>query len=149
MVAWLLAIMIALQPVAPWRDTYEKSAMAIAQAAVEQSVKGDDNGSYTAVILVSLAWWESRFNPEAHNAKDPGGGSFGLFQASRVAIPNIFAQARQAAAKVNQSFIGCSKLPLDKRLSHYTTGGPVCFPTRESTHRMNFAMKLLKEHPYQ
>lgn len=147
MVAWILALMLVLQPVAPWSETYESSAAVIAAESTTHPMKGDKNGNYTAVVLVSVAWFESRFNPEAHNPKDPGGGSYGLYQASRVPIPEVATQTAQALEMIKQSFRVCAGLPLEKRLSWYTSGGPVCFPTKESTHRMQLAMKLLKEHP--
>jgi hypothetical protein len=148
MIAWVLSLMLILQPEAPWKTTYESTATTIVQKATATPIKGDSKGgAYTAVILVSLAWFESRFDPEAHNPKDPGGGSYGLYQASRVPIPDVAAQTDQALGMIRQSFKACAALPVEKRLSWYTTGGPVCVPTKESTHRMGLAMRLLKEHP--
>lgn len=148
MTAWILTIMLALQPHAPWIEGYENTASIIAAKAQAAPMKGDKTGVYTAAILVSLAWFESRFDPNAHNPKDPGGGSYGLYQASRVPVSDIGTQTEQALNAIKISFRACKTLPLDKRLSHYTTGGPVCFSTKESTHRMNLAMKVLKEYPF-
>ena len=145
---WALSLMQVLQPEAPWKATYENTANAIVSIAVEHPLNlADKPIERTIALLVSLSWFESRFDPNAHNSKDPGGGSYGLYQASRKPLASVEEDTENALQLIRQSFKLCTGLPPDKLLSWYTTGGPKCFPTKESTHRMALANRLLKEHP--
>lgn len=67
--------MAALVPSAPWSDTFEDTAEAIADAAESRPFLGTPER--TAALLTAWAFHESTFKPAAHG---DGGRSIGLFQ---------------------------------------------------------------------
>lgn len=80
--SWVLALMLILQPEAPWKSTYQSSAEAIASAAQKHSVfDGPDGEARTAAWLVSLAYFEGSFKQDAagdcHEKFDNGLGFSG------------------------------------------------------------------------
>lgn len=150
--AWILSLMIAVQPVAPWRATYERTAAAIArQASASPVFDGSDGDSRSAAVLVGISRYESGFRIDAGgdcDATDPKTGlcakghektasSLGLFQINRTNFydlgvtaaemtsdPDI--QARAALRMVKSSFRNCRHLPLPDRLSWYAAGRKAC-----------------------
>lgn len=153
MTEWILALMLGLmahEP-APWSSTYPATAAAIANAATEAPLfAGKDGPARTAALLVSVAWFEGRFDPKAHNATDPGGGSFGMFQSSRRPIASAEEQARHALGALRVSFRECSARAPQDWVAFYASGS--CTNVGgllASRRRMGMAMKLYQERPYQ
>lgn len=150
--AWIVGLLTALEPGAPWSDTYAATAEAIAHAAESDPLFAEeDHGSErTATILVSLAWYESHFKPDARS-KD--GKTLCLYQVERSSLPDPKKaltdpdMCTKAAMKIlHRSFEQCKKRPLEERMALYMSGqcdrgGP------ESRYRMYLAKKLLKDHP--
>lgn len=62
--AWIVAAMNKLEPSAPHRGTYERTASAIAVAAEREPIPGQDP-EQTAAIIVGVMWYESRFKQDA------------------------------------------------------------------------------------
>src|SRR4029078_2466352 len=67
-VAWVVGLMVALEPSAPWRGTYEKTAEAIARVSESDPLFEDKGEERTAAMLVALAWYDSRFKSNAKRA---------------------------------------------------------------------------------
>ncbi len=150
--AWILSLMLLLQPTAPWSGTYAATATAIDQVVHEQpSLFTDDLEGLqkTAAVLVSLAWFESTFKPNAVG----GGGRFrGLYQTGGhgdLADPVV--ATRVALALVRESFELCRARPLEERLAYYAAGGASCRDVppdalARSRYRILKAMWLVKHH---
>src|SRR5271169_4596618 len=79
LVAWILATMFSLQPVAPWTDTYPTTAEKIAEAAFMNPLMGKDGPDvlFTASLMTVWASGESSFQPDAIG---DSGGSIGILQ---------------------------------------------------------------------
>ena len=150
MTQWVLLLMISLQPanVTPWADTFPATAESIARASVQSPLfAGADGPARTATVLVSVAWFEGRFN--AHAIGDHG-HSHGMFQSSRVPIEDLDEQTRQALGMMRASFAGCHARKAEDWLGHYASGGSTCTNVGgliASRHRMSLAMRLWKDHP--
>lgn len=139
----ILIWMTSLQPSAPWLETYPETASEIASTCETHSPSRLGSSVQCAATMVSLAWFESRFDPEAVG---DGGQSLGLFQVSR-AWPRAGSQAATALRLVLTSESICRRLPLSSRLAWYASGGPDCSSSRGallSRHRMALAASLLK-----
>jgi hypothetical protein len=151
-VAWVAALLAALEPSAPWSGTYDKTAEAIARAAESDPVYPvDEQGeARTAALLVAVAWYESRFKPDAVS-KDRR--AYCLYQLDKSYLPEP-AKAladphlctRTALSLLRRSLETCRARSPDDRLAFYVSGhcdrgGP------ESRYRTFLAKKLLKEHP--
>jgi len=128
---WVLGIMNAHQPSAPWSYSYGETSTAIAEASnAEPLTKEADGAAKTASILIALAEHESHFHP---NAIGDHGDSLGLFQiqppTARV-DGNMLLVPRTAAPiaieLVRTSFRVCHKLPWEDRLAWYAGGGGKC-----------------------
>lgn len=151
--AWVVSLLTALEPSAPWKDTYENTADAIAKVADSASLfPAEERGAeHTASLLVAMAWYESRLKP---SAKSKDGRSFCLYQIDRSYLapdpkksledPELC--TRTAVRLVRQSFDLCKSRAPNDRLAFYNSGhcdrGGV-----ESRYRMFLATKLLKDHP--
>ncbi len=148
MSAWILSLMLVLQPQAPWRATYEATAAAIAATVQREEplFAGEQGRERTAALLVSLAWFESRF--DAHALGDHG-RSHGLYQIQEHGELADPADATRAAlGMLRESFRVCRARPLEERLGWYAAGGPDCSRgLRESRHRVARAMWLFRTHP--
>jgi hypothetical protein len=160
---WILSLMVILQPSAPWKATYEGTARAIDDVAhAEPAYAGDDGPERTAALLVSIAWYESRFDPRAV-LEDADGASLGLFQVHdsnlhrlRIVHPDALedprASARAALFLIRESFRVCGKRPADELLAMYASGRGRCdVPegVRASRRRMRLAATMLRERaPY-
>ncbi len=123
MAAWVLSLLIFLQPDAPWRASYEETARAIAEATerAEPLVPGPDGRARTAALLVAVAYHESRFDPKAVG---DGGRSFGLFQHQRGGTSNFApaVAAPRALETMRASLNACRARPADERLAAYASG---------------------------
>lgn len=151
-VSWVVGLLTALQPAAPWQSTYEKTAEAIARAAESDPLfdvaeKGEER---TATLLVALAWYESRLNPRA---KSKDGRSYCLYQVGKGYFPEpekalVDAEVctRTAIKVLRHSLDVCRKRRPDERLAFYTSGH--CDRGgAESRYRFFLASKLLRDHP--
>lgn len=144
---WVLSLMIGLQPLAPWRESYPETASAIARASrTFPAFEGANGAKRTAALLVSLAWFESRFDPQAHGDH---GQSLGLFQISRVHAKSVELlepnyAPYHALSLIRRSFEVCRSKPVDERLAWYAAGGDGCSDAgiRKSAHRMALARRL-------
>ena len=148
-VPWIVGLMVALEPSAPWRPTYEKSAEAIARVAdAEPAVDGDS--AKTEALLVAMEWHESRLKPSAVSRN---GKWVCLFQVAKghlddpkKALDDPETCTRAAMKILKQSLKACASLPSDERLAFFMSGA--CDKGRaQSRYRMFMAKKLLKEHP--
>jgi hypothetical protein len=159
MIAWILSLMIALQPRAPWRETYEDTAKAIASVVSEETAlfAGKDGKEKSAALLVALAWAESRFDPKAVGDH---GHSFGLYQIfhTNLPTPEGFAKAdilgnqtnatKVAHRMLKQSMGICGKRPVEERLGWYASGDAACSKgLSESRFRVGLAFKVYKANP--
>ncbi len=160
--SWVLALMLKAQPHAPWSNTYESTAEAIAKAAeMYPSFGGDDGPARTAAWLVSLGFFEGALKQDAvgdcHEKNDKGmclpgavPHSFCMFQINETnhqylgvtkndLLTDINVCAQSAAKLMQQSFRMCKASPLEERLRWYAGGGPVCTENedagRKSRHR--------------
>jgi hypothetical protein len=144
---WVLSLMINLQPLAPWRESYPDTATAIARASSTFPVfEGAYGAKRTAALLVSLAWFESRFDPQA---KGDHGASLGLFQingshAKSIELLEPAWAPYHALSLIKRSFEVCHAQPVDDRLSWYAAGGVGCSEAGaiKSRHRMALARRL-------
>jgi Transglycosylase SLT domain len=150
--SWVMGLLAALEPSAPWSNTYEKTAEAIARVSESEPLFAvDDNGEErTASLLVAIAWYESRLNPAARSKNGPW---YCLYQLDKSYLPDAQKSlsdqemCTRAAVKIlRKSLAMCKARPLDERLAAFMSGqcdrGGV-----QSRHRMFLAKKLLKEHP--
>lgn len=151
-VAWVVGLLTALEPKAPWSSTYEKTAEAIARAAESEPLFDiDDQGEErTAAVLVAVAWYESRLNPRA---RSKNGRWYCLYQLDKRYLPDFQKSltdpemCTHAAMKLlRKSLSMCKARPKNERLAAFMSGrcdhGGV-----QSRYRMFLANKLLKEHP--
>jgi hypothetical protein len=150
-VQWVVSLLVALQPQAPWRPTYEKTAEAIAKAAESDPVFDTDHGDEkTAALLVAIAYHESRFKPDAKSAN---GQYYCLYQIDKrhlaepdkaLSDPEVCTLA--ALKIVRDSLAKCSKHPEGDRLAIFMSGS--CDKGVDgSRYRVFLAQKLIKDHP--
>lgn len=146
MIAWILTLMILLQPSAPWKDTYEITAQGIRDGAIEFPVFSGDNGVEKTIALdVSLAWFESRFN---RHAIGDHGAAHGLYQVHAPEAETVKQQTVEANRMIKQSFKACANRVNTEWLGWYAAGGNDCTRgLRESRHRMLKAFWLFKNYP--
>lgn len=151
-VSWVVGLLAALEPAAPYASTYEKTAEAIARVSESEPLfavedKGEER---TATLLVALAWYESRLKPDA---KSKDGRFYCLYQIGKSylsepdkALTDPETCTRAAVKIIKKSLQLCSGRKLEERLAIYMSG--VCDRGGvESRQRMHLANKLLKEHP--
>lgn len=152
--AWILSLMVSLQPVdrTPWADTFASTALAIDQVVLEEEplYRGPDGKERTAALLVSLAWFESRFRVDAVGDH---GQSIGLYQVSKAHAPReellgAASATRVALGLIRESQRVCAGRALPEQLGWYASGGRACGGLAKSRHRMGLAAKLVREHPY-
>jgi hypothetical protein len=150
-VAWLVGPMVALEPRAPWRPTFEKTAEAIAKVAESEPLFDEPDGDVrTAALLVSVAWYESHLKPDA---KSGNGRWLCLFQVDKrhladpqKALSNPEVCTRAAVKILRTSLQKCAKRPKSERLAMFMSGS--CDRgVPGSRYRMFLAGKLLREHP--
>jgi hypothetical protein len=149
-VAWVVGLLVALEPQAPWRGTYGKTAEAIARAAESDPLFGDHGEERTAALLVAIAWHESRFKPNAVSANKQ---YVCLFQIDKrhlsdpdKALADQETCTRAAMKIIRASLEKCASKPENDRLAIFMSGA--CDRgVAESRYRMFLAQKLVKEHP--
>jgi hypothetical protein len=149
-VAWVVGLMAALEPSAPWRGTYEKTAEAIARVAESEPLYEERGEERTAALLVAVAWYESRLKP---NAKSGNGQWYCLFQVDKrhLADPQKALEdpeycTRAGIKIIRASMQKCASRPHDERLAMFMSGA--CDKgLADSRYRMFLAAKLLKDHP--
>jgi len=166
LIKWAVAAMTTMQPVAvtPWASTYQDSATTMVTVAEETPLwPGPDATQRTVATLISLGWYEGRFDQKAKgdgvclkmgpNNKCLEKGppqSFCMFQVGRSnfkflgvteeTILGDFERCTRSAVKLIQiSKNVCKGRPDFELLGHYASGGDTCGGIRESTHRMNKA----------
>lgn len=151
-VAWVVSLLTALEPSAPWSDTYARTAEAIAKVAESDPLFASeaDGAARTATVLVSLAWYESHFKPDARS-KD--GKTLCLYQVQRSsfddpkeALKDPELCTRAAMKLLHRSLGECKTRHADERLALYMSG-QCDRGGQESRYRMYLARKLLKDHP--
>lgn len=149
-VAWVVGLMVALEPQAPWRPTYEKTAEAIARVAESEPLWDERGEERTAALLVAIAWYESRLKPDA---KSKNGQWYCLYQVDKrhlaepqKALEDPEVCARAALKIIKGSLAKCGGRPSEERLAMFMSGA--CDKgLAESRYRMFLASKLLREHP--
>lgn len=159
---WILGLMTYLQPVAPWEATYKDTADAIARVvAVEEPLfEGPDGRERTAVLMVSVAFFESNFKPGAlgdcgHEGpckKGEVGKSHGRFQVQgHGELLDPLDDARAALIEMRASMRACRAHPVEDRLAFYASGNADGCENaggqRASRNRMKRAMWLYKRNP--
>jgi hypothetical protein len=149
-VEWVVGLLVALEPQAPWRPTYGKTAEAIARVAETEPVFEDRGEERTAALLVAIAWYESRFKPNAVSANKQ---YVCLFQIDKrhladpdKALTDQETCARAAIKIIKGSLAKCAAKPEAERLAIFMSGS--CDKgIPDSKYRMFLAQKLVKEHP--
>lgn len=123
----VFAALMKIAPFGPFVPQYAEVSEAITQASNQDPIfPGDKEGcKKTAAILIALAWYESRFHP---NAVGDNGRSFGLFQIQPPTAKvqsNLLTNPRTASFiavdLVRRSFSACEKRPYEERLSWYVS----------------------------
>ena len=150
-VQWVVGLMVALEPSAPWRGTFEKSAEAIARVAESEPLWADHGEERTAALLVAIAWYESRLKA---NAKSRDGQFLCLYQVDKrhladpqKALDDPEVCTRAAIKIVRASLDKCEKHPFEDRLAQFMSG--TCDKgVNDSRYRMFLAGRLLREHPF-
>ena len=152
MAAWILSLMLLMQPRAPWIATYEATATAIAEVVETERplFDGAHGREKTAALLVSLAWFESTFRPDAVGDHGEAHGLYQVHGHGELAEPHEAASV--AIALLRQSMALCRTRPLDERIAWYAGGGVDCSDPhpaaiRASRHRMLRAMWLVRHSP--
>ncbi len=147
--AWVVGMMMALEPSAPWRPTYERTADAIVKVVdAEPLFEGDPSRS--AALLVSVAWHESRLKPDAVSKN---GLWLCLYQVDKrhladpkKALEDPEVCTRAAMKILRASLKACAARPVDERLAFFMSG-KCDRGLPESRYRMFMAKKLLEKHP--
>ena len=159
MSAWILLLMIGLQPSAPWADTYATTANAIAKAAeAEPLFAGEDGPARTAALLVAVAKFESNFKPGALGDKSTSVGlwqinqsnfaGLGITKAELLADRDL--EVRAALSMMRASFKVCAARKAEDWLGHFASGGATCTNVGgliASRHRVGLAIRLFRDHP--
>ena len=154
---WVLAVMNRLQPSAPhtWLETYQETSEAIADAANAAPLfEGADGPMRTASVLLAIAFYESKFYP---NAVDRDGHAYGIFQIEAKTVPeltaNVLLVPREAAPValnlIRTSLKICGKFPWSERLGWYAAGGNGCKEggRKVSRSRMFLSNKIMHDYP--
>lgn len=144
MVTWILMMMVALYADAPWRDTYPSTARAIDRVAHASPIyDGEDGPERSAATLVAIAFFESRFQPDAL-AEDGSGttclgqvDSRGLMASAEQLRTDVDLCVNAMAQRARESVRVCAlrgRPPLE-RLGQYTGGGGACDRGLEAARR--------------
>lgn len=165
---WVLKLMFAVQPVAPWTNTYESSAEVIAEESIHNPLFEGEDGRKTAAILVALGKFEGALKPDAKGdcdktdektgmcVKGSKPHSFCMFQVNESnfarmgvtqdqMVTDFRVCTKTALRLAHESFRSCRSLPLEDRLNAYAEGRGGCRPSVvKGKHRMNYGMHLFK-----
>ena len=149
-VSWVLGLMTALEPTAPWRDSYEATAIAIAKASEAEPLFGAESEERTAALLVAIAWYESRLKPDAKSADGQFMCLFQVdkryFEAPETPLTDQAVCTQRAVSIIKKSLAKCSASPQDERLAAFASG--TCDKgVAASRYRTFLGGKLLREHP--
>lgn len=158
--------MIDAQPTAPWRSTYESTAVSIARAANANPLPfSADREERTAALLVSVAWFESAFKQNAEGDFVGVGSSrrptsFCLLQVAESNFRALKVTRDEVQTNIDRcvdaglrmmhvSWAVCRGEPLERRMDHYAAGGPTCARPRhdEGGHRIRKAQALYRRRP--
>lgn len=147
--AWVSGMMNTLEPTAPWRGSYDRTAGAIVKVA-EAEPLFDGDAARTAALLVSVAWHESRLKPDAVSKN---GQWVCLYQVDKrhlddpkKALDDPETCTRAAMKILRASLASCAARPGDERLAMFMSGR--CDKgLPESRYRMFLARQLLAKHP--
>ncbi len=168
--SWVLALMVSAQSAAPWRDTYEATAEAIAaEASAHPLASGEQS---TAALLVAVAWHESTLKPDAQGDCTKDGKSVacttlgaqphsfclmqihesnhaGLGVTRAELLADVRVCVRAGLRMLTTSMRVCAAAPSRERLRWYAAGGSGCpvieDARRKSIHRIALAERLLRE----
>jgi hypothetical protein len=162
MFTYILILMRFLQPENTYGVTwdYEPVAKAIAAHAESDPLwpKEDDGVLKTAGILVSQAWFESRFNPDAVGDHGDAIGLYGTHWQTAgldqehqdlLTDPSFATETFLRLAK--QSFSICRGFPEFERLGWYAHGGNGCTNEdgrKKSRHRFYKSEWVLRRNPF-
>ncbi len=147
----VLAALNKIEPFGPFVPQYGELSEAIAQASNEDPLFPEDEHGCrkTAAILIAVAWYESRFQP---NAVGNQGKSFGLYQIRPVeGVPsNAVTNPRSASFvvidQIRTSFEACKNQPYGERLLCYvSSNGPASTKqeaVKKSYDRLLMAMRI-------
>lgn len=144
MIGWIVTLMMLLEPMG---NGYKSIAEGMNDGAFEVPLFAGENAhAKTLAVLVSLAWFESRFRTDALG---DSGKSRGLYQVQAKEVPtDPKGQTVQAAKMIKESFRVCKDKTLVEKLGWYAAGGPDCERgLRESRNRMKKAFWLLLKVP--
>ena len=157
---WVLLMMLKAEPTSPIKHTFAKTALAIARAAERDPLfAGPLAAERTAAQLVSVAWFESHFKPDAigdHDRRADGTkGEPRSFCAMQIGKSNFAALGITRAEILGDidvcidaglrmmhiSYAVCRGIPIEERLAHYAGGGGSCpihnaDAVRKSKHRV-------------
>ena len=152
LIQWAIRVMHLLQPVAPWRDTFEPSArvmVAVAESNPLYPVQ-TDGVKRTIALLLSIGNFESALKPDAEGDCDPKdrtpsgmckkgarGHSLCMFQinesnlkalgTTRQEIQSDFGVCvRSATTMIRTSFGVCRSRAPEDQLAQYAAGGGAC-----------------------
>jgi hypothetical protein len=138
LVQHVLAAMLALQPSAPWRDSYEYTAERVSQAAIADPFVGKSGEDiyFTAALMTIWAARESRF---ATAVVGDSGVSYGLFQIQTTTaeepkerLLDVNVAPSIALRLFHFSYRACAAHPADERLAQYAYG-------RDCEHRLELS----------
>jgi membrane-bound lytic murein transglycosylase MltF len=126
-IAWVVGMMVALEPTAPWRPTFQKTAEAIARVAESEPLFDEHGDTRTAALLVAVAWYESRLKP---NAKSGNGQWYCLYQIDKrrlgadalKALDDPEICTRTAVKMMRSSLDRCASRPANERLAQFMSG---------------------------
>ena len=149
---WILSLMVALQPEAPWKDTYPATAAAINQVVSAQpSIFTDDHEGRAKIasVLVALPG-PSRHSSQPRLARTAS-AAFTRSAEKRDASDPLKA-SRVALDLVRESFRLCRARRVEERLAVYAAGGTSCkdppaLALSKSRFRIWKALVLVKQHP--
>lgn len=153
--ALVMKMMHYLEPQGPYVPDYGEISEAIAQAANHDPLfPGRPDGCIrTAAILVSLAWYESRFHKTVVGDQ---GRSFGLYQIQPPTAKHAMNQLTNPATAsyiaidlIRTSITACKSQPWESRLSWYiSSNGCPDHPVirKKSINRMATAERLVRVH---
>lgn len=174
--AWILALMISLQPAAPWKDTYPHTAEVFAKVAIDAPLfKGIEGPRRTAAEFLSVSWFEGRFNPKAEGDGDCdkwsdvakttcthwinyrsfctfqiSSGNFEWLHVSKKDILGdieICTRAARRMMKASHDLCQSEKRAQIDWLGWYAVGGRNCTVSKKGQHRMEKARWLFEHNP--
>lgn len=158
---WLLAIIVYVQPHAPWSATYEATAASIARVVESEPplFAGALGRERTAVVLLETAVEEGALRPDAVGDH---GTSLCMMQVSSSNLERLGVTREQILTDVETclraglrmmraSMSVCRERPLEERQAQYLAGGGDCeaneVALRRSRHRMRRAQWLFSHRP--